>query len=202
MPVRILEQLHRQMRRSADAARCKIEFARLGLGERDQLLHVVRRQRRMRNHDQRRGAHQRDVGEVLERVVGQFWIEGWIDRMRRDDGAEGVAIGRGLGDHIGADDGVGARLVLEHDGLAERIGNLLADEAGHQIGVAARRVRHDHSDRPVRPVLRQGITRAGKRERQNCNGANRIFHDVSSPKLQRRTLLTRATQIFFLLQVA
>jgi hypothetical protein len=36
--------------------------------------------------------------------------------MRRDDRAEGVAVGRGLRDDIGADDGIGARAVLEDDG--------------------------------------------------------------------------------------
>ena len=122
----------------------KFELAGLGLGERDQLLHVVRRQRWLRDHDQRRDAHQRHVGEVLQRVVGQLRIERGVDRMRRDHGAEGVAVGRGLGDDVGADDGVGARLVLEDDRLTPSASETFCPtSARHQVGVAARRVGHD-----------------------------------------------------------
>jgi hypothetical protein len=91
--------------------------------------------------------------------------------MRGDHGAEGVAVRCGLGDDVGADDGVGARLVFEDDGLAERVGDFLADQAGHQVGVAARRVGHDHADRPVRPALRQRAACAAEHDGQRCNGA-------------------------------
>src|SRR5262249_16267496 len=47
-----------------------------------------------------------------------------------------------LGDHVGAEDGAGAALVLDDDGLAQALARLLGDNARHAIGPAARRVRH------------------------------------------------------------
>ena len=91
--------------------------------------------------------------------------------MRRDHGAERVAIGRGLGDDVGADDGVSAGLVFEDDGLAERLGDLLPDEPGHEIGVATRCVGHDHTDRTVRPTLRKGGVCAGEHDGERCKSA-------------------------------
>ena len=44
-PGRQLEQFTGKMRQAADAGGCEIEFPRLGLGERDQLLHVAGGQR-------------------------------------------------------------------------------------------------------------------------------------------------------------
>ena len=67
------------------------------------------------------------------------------DRVGRDK--NGVAVRRTLGGVLDADGAVGARLVLDVDLLAECPRQVLGDQAGAHIGRAARRKRHDETDR-------------------------------------------------------
>jgi hypothetical protein len=68
--------------------------------------------------------------------------------------------------------------ILDHDGLAERSREALADDAGHGVGVAAGRVRHHGDDRPRRPIA--GLRRA-REKRERADGAQagrqRAQHD-------------------------
>jgi hypothetical protein len=59
-----------------------------------------------------------------------------------------------------------AGTVLDHDGPAELGGEMLAEDARHQIAVRARRQRHDNADRAGGVGLRGGRL-----------GANRQQHD-------------------------
>ena len=55
---------------------------------------------------------------------------------------QGVAVRHGLGHRLIADHAAGARPVLDHDRLAQRLLQLGRDEARRGVGTAARRVRH------------------------------------------------------------
>ena len=63
-------------------------------------------------------------------------------------------------DRLGADDAAGADAVVDHDLLAEPLGQLLADDAGDGVGAAAGLERHDQADRaldrPAPVALRAG----------------------------------------------
>jgi hypothetical protein len=59
-----------------------------------------------------------------------------------------VAVGRGDRGRLRADHAVGARLVLDHERLAEQRTDMLAQMAGEDIDPASGGVRHDHPDRP------------------------------------------------------
>ena len=91
-----------------------------------------------------RGQHERaaadqDHGlERLDRVVRHLRIDARVDRMRADRAAEDrVAVRLRLRYEIRADVAACAGLVFDHDGLAERRRELLADDARKCVGVAA-----------------------------------------------------------------
>ena len=103
---------------------------------------------------QRRGCDHRDRHEVLVGIERHLRHQ----RGRRDEIAGGdqdrVAVGRRLGDGIGAERAARARAVLDHHRLAERLAELLPDQAGGHIGDAAGRERHDDADRAPGICLR------------------------------------------------
>ena len=82
------------------------------------------------------------------------------------DDRDGVAVGRGLGDHVGAERAAGAAAVVDHDLLLEDFLQLLPDHAGDQVVRPAGRERHDQPDRLRRKLLRGG------RDRTQHNGAD------------------------------
>ena len=106
----------------------------------------------MRGEHDRLPRNLRDRHEILQRVVVDL-VDMRIadDRFRHDQ--DGVAVRRSLGGELDAEIAVGAGLVLDHDLLAEHARQMLADEPGRDVGRAARRERHDHLDRTVRPLL-------------------------------------------------
>ena len=81
-------------------------------------------------------------------------IERRVDRGRRVDRKQRVTIRRRLHDGLGRDIGSGARPVLEHEWLPEALGQLLADQARHNVGATARRIADDDANRPSRIGLR------------------------------------------------
>jgi hypothetical protein len=60
-----------------------------------------------------------------------------------------IAVGRLRQDIGGADIAVGAGAVLDDNGLTQGSLDFLANDAGHDIGGAARTRRHDEADRMV-----------------------------------------------------
>ena len=65
-----------------------------------------------------------------------------------------------------ADDAARAAAVLDHDRLAEVVGQRLAEHARDAVDRAARRERHDQPDRPFRKIRANGARqqRGGGRE--------------------------------------
>ena len=107
-------------------------------------------------------------GEITLRVVGQIAAQTRIDRDSASSGEEQrVTVGRGLRDVIGPDRAVRAGLVLDDDALAEVFLQFVGDEAGDEIGVAARCEGDDEPDRALRIVL--SAHRARERKHKGCD---------------------------------
>ena len=172
-----------------DGTGAVVELAGRGLGARDQfgrVLRAVRGEHRQHRDGLRR---QGDRREVVQRVVGQALVEVLVHHQRRVDCHEqGVAIGRRFGGRLRADDGVGARPVLDHDRLAPVLAHLLADHPRHDVRRTAGGKRHDDPHRAVRKVTGVGVgsflcgrraggkgARQGERSERCCG-----FHGISS----------------------
>jgi hypothetical protein len=109
--------------------------------------------------DIERARDQRDRRKILVRIVGQLRIQARIDRIGEGSHQQRVAIRIAGRDRLGADDGPGPRLVLDHDGDAEIPRHLLCQRARNHVGAAARRKRHHNPDDPVRIKRRGGAVR-------------------------------------------
>jgi hypothetical protein len=113
--------------------------ARLRLCRRDQLGQRRRRQAAARDEDEVRRVDRRDRDEVaheLERLAGD---QRFVDGVRVRHQQQRVAVGRALGDGIGADDRAGTGPVVDDEGLAHRFLQALGDEAGVDVGRPAGR---------------------------------------------------------------
>ena len=109
-----LEELAREMRRRAGAARCVVEPPGVRLCVRDQFRHCRRRHRWMHDEDVRLDGDQGDRREILDRIERQVPIErrvGGEDAVVAEE--PGVAIGRALRDDLGGEVAAGARAVLD-----------------------------------------------------------------------------------------
>jgi hypothetical protein len=87
----------------------------------------------------------------------------------------GVAVGLGAHRLLEADVAVAAGLVLDQEGLAERLGEPRAEHAGGDVGDAARRHVDDHAHRLGGPGLRVGICRDQRRGQRY----NELVHSLS-----------------------
>ncbi|MCY1375134.1 hypothetical protein D9M69_625240 [compost metagenome] len=88
-----------------------------------------------------------------------------------------VAVGRRLGDEVGADVPARARAVVDHHRLAPVLAHLHGDQPRRRIGGAARRERHDDADRLVRKVARlRGGDQRQADEEQRAREMAQEFH--------------------------
>src|SRR3954468_20694489 len=98
----------------------------------------------------RRGGDPPDRGEVLAWIVADVGIEVWPDRQGAGVAkTDGVTVGIGFRQRAAADGAAGAGAVVDHDLLAERLAELVADRADDDGGAAARREWNDQRDRPL-----------------------------------------------------
>ena len=75
-----------------------------------------------------------DRGEVAQRIVGQLLVDEGVGRHRAHRRVDQrVAVGRGLGDGVRADDGVGARTIVHDPWLAPELAHLLRERARLQV---------------------------------------------------------------------
>src|SRR5262249_45737166 len=100
--------------------------------------------------------------ERAERVVAQRLVHDGGDDLPGGHDAERVAVLVGARDRLVAERAGGAGPVLDHHRLAEPLLQRLGDDAADDVGAAAGPERHDHLDRPLRPVLRPCIERAAE----------------------------------------
>src|SRR5262249_51223693 len=102
--------------------------------------------------------------EISSRVVGQLRIEG-VCRGNRAIDQNGMTVGRGFGDRIGADRTTGPRPVLDHEGLPDLPADLLEHHARDDVAGDAGGDRENHGHVAGRPVLGRGMTKDGERYR-------------------------------------
>jgi len=104
--------------------------------------------------DRRKVADEIEVEPVVERRV-----EGIAGRGEQ----QGVAVRRRARDRAGSDVAAGAGSVLDHELLAQPLGEPSADEARSDVGYPAGRIADEETNRPRRIGLRAGKTRHGRK---------------------------------------
>ena len=128
-----LQHFAGQMRRTADARRCKIEFAGFRLCIRNQLVEVRSRHVRIGNKQQRLLRENRD-GHKCAGIEAEFRKEALADDQRPLRRCkQRVPIGRGLGDEFSAEILCSSRLILDNDGLAPSRRQFFSNDSGQCI---------------------------------------------------------------------
>ena len=177
-----VEQLRRQMRRGAHARAGVVQLARTRLGERDELLDVMHRQRGIHHQYVRLRAHQRNRRKVFNRIKAKMFVEtgvraegGVVTRHQR------VAVRRRFGSYFSADIAAGARTIFHDHRLAHALGELLADQACEDIRGPARQVRRDEAQWLHRIILRarRGACQCQRSRSDSTNSAQRDCHSRS-----------------------
>jgi hypothetical protein len=94
-----------------------------------------------------------------------------------------VAVGLRARHRDGADRTAAAGAVLDHERLAELVGEIAAGEPRHHVGVAARRIGHDDRNRTRRPGggmrANRGSGQRGGRQAEADGAAGNGRSDVS-----------------------
>ena len=133
------------------------DLSGIGLGVVDELLEGLGLEVRIGDEHAGVGRGDGNVDEVAHRIEVAAAVERGRDRQARDHRhQERVAVGGRLGDDRGADHGALAGLVVDDDGLAELLAEILGDHARHDVGGAAGRIGHDELDGLAGP--RRGLT--------------------------------------------
>ena len=177
------------MRRRAGAGRAELHLRFVGLGVSDELLEIVRRQVLARDQHDRHFGDQADGREVGRGVVQGMRVERLALRVRADGAEhEGVAVGLGFGDALGAGLAAGAADVLNDDVLLQDLAHLRGNDAAEQVGRSAGGERDHHGHRAGREILRTGVAghchSGHEREAENCS-----FHSINPPPFGGRTML-------------
>ena len=153
--------------RAADADRADIELARLlarglqEIGERG----VFRL--RVGDDDEIEQAQRRDRREFLERIERQALEQRHAHRRAVGQHRERMAVG-GRSEHgARGGDAARARLVLDHEALAEFLAELVGDDARGDVGDAAGGERQHDTDRTIRIGLRPGRCLASRARSQS-----------------------------------
>ena len=179
-PGRIIEQRRGEMHDRAAVSDREIGITAL-LCVDDVLQRLELRIRRHPQHE-RLTRHSGNRRKGFQRVVGDRLAE--RDRGRepaRCAKADGVAVGLRLGERIHRDHAARTGTVLDDDRLAELLLQLGLHQPRDDIGAAARRMRQDPADRPIRKgAERSGAERADAHACQHngqqkaANGCHRI----------------------------
>ena len=167
----LLEHLGVQVLQAADTGGRVAQLARFGLGQRDQLGQVARRQ--VGVDDQGHGAetgfdHGNEVALLVKRQrLVDVWRDGVVDDAAQH---QRVAIGRAAGQRGGAQRGARAGLVVDVHRLPQPCRQPLGQQACHRVDTTARWVGRNQRDRFAGPGLR---LHEGAGQRGQCGGAER-----------------------------
>ena len=104
--------------------------------------------------------HTRNRRKIACNVERGFIVQETLNQNARNDHAEGVAIGRRLGDYVRADEPPSADSVFSNDRLIPRDTHRCTDFPAQHIRLPAGRERRDHAHPPA------GITRNALSPRQ------------------------------------
>jgi hypothetical protein len=161
---RALEELAAQMRRRAVARGREMQLAGAAPRQRDQLFHVLHRQRRVGDEQEGRRRNQYHRREIAQRIVRELRIEARVDRETRKSGQHGVAVRRRLRNDLRSDVAACAGSIIDEDLLPEGDREVLSDRACDDVGRAARRKRRDPA---------YGLAGIGGARRRLCRGNDR-----------------------------
>ena len=178
-----LEQFAGEMRQAADAGGGEIEFPGLGLGERDQLLHVAGGNVAGDDKHFRHRGHQRDGRKVLRHVVGHLFHRRVDDQCARAHDADGVAVGGCLCDRIGAEHTRLTAAIVDHNRLLHDFRHALADQARDDVVRPAGWERHDQLDRFCGEILRRSKRRQQYYRQSGKQPAQQSHEDSPMPHL-------------------
>jgi hypothetical protein len=142
--------------------------------------------------DRNRPAHLQDIGSardtrdrrnVADDIEIELVVERGIDRGRRPEENERIAVRSRMYCRLGTDVGGGTRPVVEDDGPAQPLRQPLPHQAREDVGHIAGRHRHDPAHSPRRIGLRPSRARNGResgsarRQMQEFSACK--FHGVS-----------------------
>ncbi len=153
-----------------------LQLGLIGFGVGHEVGERIRREILARDEHPRRIGKQRDVFEVGHRVVERLFVERLVDG---ENGAareqDRVTVGRCLGGAARPGHAARAGDVFDHDLLAEDFAQSRRENPPQRIDRPARRVGHDHGDRPVRPVLRARRSELRQHKRDRANRLQHVF---------------------------
>jgi hypothetical protein len=132
------------------AGRGHTDLARMRLGVGDELGNCLGWKRWIYHHDKGRAGNACDRRDVADEIEVERVVERRIDRVRRDDQKERIAVRGCTHDRLGGDIGAGAWPVLDDELLAEPLRQPLTHQTRDEINRAARGKAHDHAHRPRR----------------------------------------------------
>ena len=182
-----LEQFARHVDRRSVAGRRHVELARIGLGVSDQFGDRLDRQRGVHHHDVGKANDAGDRLHLLHEIERQLVVKRGVDRVRRRDQQQRVAVRRGAQHGLGRDIGAAARPVFDDEGLAELFRQPLPHQARREVRRAARRIADDEANRPRWIGLRARVSGCErKRSRTGCELQELTtlkFHHASSDAL-------------------
>jgi hypothetical protein len=166
------KERHREMPRATDAARSVVVFARVALQQCHEFLHGLRRYARMDREEIARARDIRHRCEVAVDVVRHVDIESGIHRKRRCSHQQRVTVRRRLRHDFGADEGTGARTVVDHNLLTETLAQFLAYQACDGVRRTAGRIGHDQTDRLHWIFSTRGRPCGGGNHQDDCAGGS------------------------------
>ena len=117
-----------------NAGRRHVDLARIGLGIGDELGNRLGRNRWIDHHDEGRADDARDRRDVADEIEIELVVERRVDRVRRQDQEQRIAVRRRAHDRLGADIAAGARPVLDDEWLAEPLRQPLTHQARDDVG--------------------------------------------------------------------
>ena len=150
------ERLHGQMRQRAVTDRTVVVFSGIPPEQIDEFCNRIDPQARMHDQRARLGRQHGDQREVLCRVVRKFREQQRVDgKWAAQTDADRVAVRIRLRHHLGSGIGAGAGAVLDHEGLAELLLQMVGDQPSHHVGRRAGAKRHNDPHRLGGPLLRR-----------------------------------------------
>ncbi len=156
----------------ARTGRAVIERARFRSRQREQLGQVLRRHGRVHHQHQVAVDQRRDRNQIAHQLIRFLVVQRFVDGLRAGDHQQRVAVGRSLGDQVGADGGSGARAVVHDEGLVQGLAQFLGDGAGVDVGRPAGAKRDDDSDRTAmgshRPCRWCPDSDSGRQSEKGC----------------------------------
>src|SRR6516165_3529467 len=152
-----------------NATRCHIDLARIGLGIIDELRNRLGWNRGMNHHDVDRAQQACDRFNITNEIEIKLGIERRVNRVRRRDEKECVAVGGRPYDRLRDDIADATWSVFDHEWLAKALRQPLADQARDNVGWSARGKTDDDAHRPRWIGLRPSNMRHG-RERGSPGG--------------------------------